>query len=115
MPEPTQRSGWTLAEALSFCRSLAEYLKPKGYYVGLAGSVLTRGRSRKDLDIVVYPESAPAHEAAALRDHLRAFGLKLRVPVENVHLRWRKLGSVDTKHVEVWYFDRKRVDIFTLM
>lgn len=94
---------------------MALHLQSKGYYVALAGSVLTRGISNKDLDVVVYPESAPAHTHEKLRSHLEAFGLKLQVPVESVHRRWRKLGSSDTKHVEVWFHGQRRVDIFTLM
>lgn len=49
---------WTLADALPFLREIQVLVRPLGYHVGLVGSVLTKGFSHNDLDMVLYPASS---------------------------------------------------------
>jgi hypothetical protein len=103
---------WTSDEALVLVRSLSERLAPS-YHVALAGSVLLRGSSQKDLDLIVYPTSTASACVDRVREALEAAGLILVHGVEVVHAKWRREGSLDEKHVEVWEYRGKRVDVFT--
>ncbi len=109
---------WTLETAIPFIKDLRRQLKPIGFSVGLTGSVLTHGVSTKDLDIIVFPDSTrhPLRSQGLLKLNtaLEKLGLKLRWDMERVHAAWRKQGSDDTKHVEVWDYGARRVDIFFL-
>jgi hypothetical protein len=46
---------WGLDEALELVRSMQSALRPLGYHVALAGGVLNKGFSQKDLDLVFLP------------------------------------------------------------
>jgi len=108
-----RRLGWTMSDALDFVRKLAKVVGPH-YHLALAGSVLLKGRSRKDLDVVVFPASTAERDEAALFAALEAFGMRRMVDVPGVHARWRRLGSADEKRVEVWRWQGRRVDLFLL-
>ena len=45
----------TLEKAVEVCREIEDKLKPIGYHCGLTGSILYKGESEKDIDIIVYP------------------------------------------------------------
>lgn len=105
---------WKLEEAVTFFRALWEALMPVGFYVGLTGGVLVKGQSSHDLDIIIYPASSKTHDHAALLAALEKFGMKLKFDRDVVVRRWRKLGSDDEKHIEVWEYRGKRVDVFFL-
>jgi hypothetical protein len=105
---------WTLAEGADLCKRLSLNLKPIGYAIAITGSVLTKGKSHKDLDLVVFPLSTERLDAELLRKTLMDFGLRPWIPMEEVHERWRKLGSDDTKHVEIWRSGIRRIDLFFL-
>lgn len=105
------RTNWTLDEALPFVRSLGEELYPD-WYVALAGSVLMRGNSEKDLDVLVFPRSTAENKLSECKAVLTMFGLKLLYSREVVTMKWIREGSNDTKHVEVWEWQNKRVDLF---
>lgn len=45
----------TLQEGLEFCREIEERLVKIGYHCGLTGSILYKGESEKDIDIIIYP------------------------------------------------------------
>ncbi len=104
---------WTRAEALALLAVLSEKLAPR-YHPALAGSVLIKGASDKDLDIVVYPNSTDDVDMGFVATKLGELGLTKLHDVEVVHARWRRLGSRDAKHVEVWDYHGKRVDVFFL-
>jgi hypothetical protein len=104
---------WSLVDALDLIHKLWPKLQPH-YYIGLTGSVLREGQSPNDLDLIVYPASTQRGDKDFVARVLREAGLQRRVTVEYVHLRWRKKGSDDTKHVEVWEYGGKKVDIFFL-
>jgi hypothetical protein len=46
---------WNLLNSLKLIRELWPIAERCGYYIGLTGSVMIRGWSLKDLDIIVYP------------------------------------------------------------
>ena len=105
---------WVLDDAVVFLRTLQEHVELVGYHVGLAGSVLTKGRSGNDLDIILYPATTAHKDYEGLIEALERAGLKRSIEREVVTRRWRRLGSEDRKHVEVWEYGNKRVDVFFL-
>lgn len=58
MSEKKSEHMWTLADGLGICRCLEEDLKEHNMHCGLAGGILMKGYSDKDLDIIVYPHDA---------------------------------------------------------
>jgi hypothetical protein len=106
---------WTLDEALNFIRNLSRVLLPHGWGVGLCGSVLTKGSSHKDLDIIIFPRDTTSMSYSKLIELLEGTGLTLKHNHMVVQEAWRKAGSRDNKIVEVWRTaNGKRVDIFLL-
>lgn len=109
---------WTLDEGVDFVRSLELRLAPT-WHVALGGSVLMRGESRKDIDLIIYPHNASDESGwEVLEACLRAAGLSLFVSEYEVRAAWRDAGSTDTKHVSVWltslHEEGRRVDVFRL-
>jgi hypothetical protein len=82
--------------------------------VALAGSVLTKGSSRSDLDIIIYPHVKREHDYETLAAALRQQNMTQLHDRNVVTAAWRRKGSFDDKHVEVWEFQGKRVDVFFL-
>lgn len=116
---PESKAMWTRHEAFHFLGLLREDLAKVGYAVALAGSILYRGTSEKDLDVVIFPlggiePPSPNPDLTALREALNDFGLTMRLDHEATMQTWRAIGSQDTKHVEVWDFGDRRVDLFFL-
>lgn len=105
---------WKLDEGLDFVRALRHVTLRVGYTVALAGSVLYNGESDKDIDVVVFPMSAQKTDQDALVAALEGFGMKRVCDKEWVTGKWREIGSDDTKHVEVWSYNDKRVDLLFL-
>jgi len=104
---------WDRDSGLTFILTLSELLKPR-YYLGLTGSVLIKGSSTKDMDLIVYPASSADQDKLWVEQILRGAGLKKLYDKDIVQARWRSLGSQDEKIVEVWEFEGKRVDFFFL-
>lgn len=46
---------WTLEDGACFIRRWEEHAVKHGVHLGLTGSVLYKGFSKKDLDVIVYP------------------------------------------------------------
>ncbi len=105
---------WQRDEAILFCRYLSVFLVPCGYVVALTGSVLIKGESFKDLDIVVFPMSSKEFNIERLYVGLRMAGLSQVRDVKSMHAGWRSKGLSDEKHVEVWSICNKRVDFLIL-
>lgn len=100
---------WTLVEAITFTNSLNEYISALGYGIAITGSVLTKGYSEKDLDLVIFPLKKVSSDYTQLIAKLPDFGLKfVRLPNHN-------LGYQDDgKNVQVWEYNNKRIDLFFL-
>lgn len=110
---------WTLEQVRPLIAELDLHLRTVGWFVGLTGSVLHKGESFNDLDLTLTPMTTVAPELqealkVLARTNLHSFGFKFLVDVETVHKHWRLKGSLDTKHVEVWQYQGKKVDIFFL-
>lgn len=114
MKNPFEKQGWTQAEAVIFASSLDDWLeKEVDYHVALGGSVLFAGSSEHDLDLLIFPKSTEtASSMKDLRNALILAGGTLVFDADTVKRRWRKLGSLDQKHVEIWKFKGRRVDLF---
>ena len=102
---------WTLAEGVDFVKHLECYMHPR-YHVALGGSVLHKGESDNDIDILVLPHSTDHWELEEIYIRLEAAQMKLKITNEVVMKKWRDGGSTDTKYVEVWTWEHKRVDVF---
>jgi hypothetical protein len=108
-------AAWTLHEAVEFVQGLVHPLEIRGFAVGLTGSVLTKGSSMHDLDIIVYPlRSTPATNIEDAKSALQDAGMRCHIRSETLKEVWKRKGSLDEKEVEVWRFKEKRVDVFFL-
>ena len=105
---------WTLENALPLLREVQAAIEPLGYHVGLVGSVLTKGFSDSDMDMVVYPASTTRQPKEDVRTAFAAIGMRQTHSVHVVWKAWKKMGSDDTKHVEKWEYRGKPVDVFFL-
>jgi hypothetical protein len=106
---------WTREEAIIFIRELSLKMQLAGYEIALAGGVLKKGKSSKDLDLIIFPTTTERANLVAARNSLRSAGLVCLMPKEEVQARWLvDHGSRDKKHVEVWRYKGKRVDLFFL-
>lgn len=112
---PLPISSWTLEEASAFIDALHQKLQPH-YCVGLTGGVLYRGRSRHDLDVIVFPSKSDHWKPAEVQILLVSAGLWLVRTREEVRREWgQRYKSNDRKHVEIWQTSEgKRVDVFFL-
>ncbi len=116
---------WTLDQAVAFINELLPDARAAGWNLALNGSVLYKGQSDNDVDVIAHPmvkrgvgliadtATEPYELLLAISqtlqpsvDDLRAVlvkhGLRPKWTVEEVHDFWRKAGSLDEKHVEVW-------------
>ncbi len=110
---------WHLSTALGFLSEVRAAVLSAGYEVGLTGSVLHRGKSAKDIDIIIYPLNTEKQNVEALERALTGMGLVKEFDKDFVQKMWReKANSKDQKHVEVWRDSRdrrrRRIDIFLL-
>lgn len=105
---------WILEDALVFVRKLEKHLALAGYHVAMAGSVLEKGHSHNDLDLVVFPHTTGKMDTYVLRAALDLAGLSPVASRATVAAAWERQKSFDTKHVEVWTYNSKRVDLFFL-
>ena len=102
---------WTLAQAFNVCREIEHVIAPVGFHVGLRGSLLLNGESNNDLDLVIYPHDSTIVCLDSVHDALYSIGAVQLKTKEQVHANWRAKGSADEKHVEIWGYDRRKVDI----
>jgi hypothetical protein len=99
---------WTRETAFQFLEPLDAFLTANGYHCALGGSVMYRGTSDKDIDVIVYPHN---------RDNCIL-----------VEVLWDKLcdflsprksyrcpgSSRDSKDVRAMYIADRRIDFFFL-
>jgi len=107
-------SPWTLEEALKLVRLLEPRLAQARFHVALMGSVLLQGESTNDLDLILFPHSTSYVNLDLVRTELTHGGLLPVFSRGKVAAMWERRGSTDTKHVEVWTYKGKRVDLFFL-
>lgn len=110
----THHDSWTFEEALAFVKQLEMWLEPAGFHAAMTGSVLSKGQSNKDLDLVLFPHDTSKIDMSFLRYSLGKAGLEPVHSRAKVAALWERQRSNDTKHVEVWAYRNKRVDLFFL-
>lgn len=103
---------WTREEAIDLCIKLDAVLNFHGFHCGLIGSVLTKGTSTDDLDLIIFPHNTSEYMLKGAYEALQTFGMKRVLTRASIAHSWHREGSLDTKHVELWEFGRKRVDLF---
>lgn len=109
-----EKISWTLEEAFNLISTLKQPLYEAGWAIGLTGSIITNYKSSKDLDIILFPKDCSNINHEKFREVLRKEGLVIKWTRSDIVKFWSRKSSKDTKHVEVWYFGDKRVDIFVL-
>lgn len=106
---------WTFEESITFVRNLEIILKPLGFNVGLTGSVLYKGESSNDLDVIIFPHNTGKIDMEPVNDTLVKMGLTLLADRAKVANIWARKGSTDAKHVEAWKTSKgQKVDLFFL-
>jgi hypothetical protein len=99
---------WTLGEAIDIVRKFEEIAQPYKYHTGLLGSVLYKGSSNNDVDIMFIPRRTHRrHDLLGLYQALKDFGL------ERWELRDHK-SIGDFKLVYACTWKGKRLDLFFL-
>ncbi len=101
---------WTLEQGIDFIKHLEPHLFPY-YHAALAGSVLLYGKSTKDLDIIVFPHKSNHFNHQEVRECLKKAGLFQRANNISVWTDWSNRGISESRWVEVWDYQGKRVDI----
>lgn len=103
---------WDLALGLQIVRKIERIAALHGAHVALGGGVMKRGRSTHDLDVVLFPHNGPnGFHYEALVEALAAVGITRWRTVAQVHRHWRSIGATDDKHVEVFAWRNRRIDI----
>jgi hypothetical protein len=107
---------WTFEEALEFLRPLEAPLRMSGFGLALGGSVLTKGKSDKDLDIVVFPLDSGLYDIRRARVCFHKAGMEQLWDHYDVLRFWHQgnPACTDDKHVEVWAWHNHRIDVFFL-
>lgn len=98
---------WELNEAIELCRRIEERLAIFGYHVALAGGVLIKGKSEKDLDIHVYPHDTENCDIDIAIKILETTGMQKRKDLKTTATTIR-----DGKKVILFYLGCKRIDVF---
>ena len=104
--------GWTLSELLDFLTTIRPHIRRAGFELGVTGSVLFEGKSDHDGDVVIYPSDASSFDLCVLYSALEQLGLNLEFSHAEILKLWRGQKSNDIKHVEVWSYKGKRLDLF---
>lgn len=107
-------SGWTREDALCFLARSRETVEGAGLHLGLTGSLLYKDASTKDMDLIVYPRKTTAEiSLKKARECLVKIGMKqLRTREQVAKSRVNVEGELDLKHVEVWEYEKSRIDVF---
>lgn len=100
---------WNLRQAMQTARELQELTKVFDWYVALGGGVLHKGKSQHDLDLIMVP--AYGANIDKLYSVLLSQGWRRVRTAEQMRAGW---AVPDTKHVEEWLLNQKRVDLIIL-
>jgi hypothetical protein len=104
--------GWIFPELLEFLTRIRPFISRAGFELGVTGSVLFEGKSDHDGDVVIYPRDASSFDLSVLYSALEQLGLNLEFSHAELLKLWRMKKSNDTKHVEIWSYKGKRLDLF---
>lgn len=112
---------WSLENVIVVARKLAFDLRVAGWGIGICGSVLVKGMSRKDADIILFPLNANHRDVESAKLVLTKYGMTCIFDEAFIKEMWKKRGSDDTKHVEAWSFGKnhpfegRRIDVFFML
>lgn len=107
---------WTLSDGVEVAKFIEKILLAHDLkaHCCLGGSVLHKGWSSKDLDIMIYPHDTGNYDRDKIFDCLVANGFSKDEEWSQAY-RGMNSGGEDTEfRVEVFYHQKKRVDIFFL-
>lgn len=90
--------------AIVACQLLESVLAPRGVHVALGGSVLTRGTSEHDFDILLYPHTKKPIDREWLLDFLREHGF-VYTPVSKERNKSGSLPDVVVTRSNGYRFD----------
>jgi hypothetical protein len=104
---------WNLEQALKLIKELEDSLSQFGVHCALAGSVLYRGTSENDLDLIIYPHKKKKDKSWNTYEVKKILKVFFKVP------EIRDCGGVsqirDAKEVSwIEIEDGKRIDFFFL-
>lgn len=104
---------WTMDEAVRLIRVLEPMAAKRGFHIGLCGGVLQKGRSEKDVDLLLYPDcTAIPGDYAGLKKDWASLGIAMTHSAAQMKALWVKQGVRDGKHVEVFRLkDGRRIDL----
>lgn len=110
---PKGMKTWTRPEALEMVRVIQAALAPE-WAVGLTGSLMTNDTGT-DLDLIAYPYNKSATNRRPIHTILEGeLGMRrVRTPEEMITY-WRSIGGTDTKRVEVYRYNKRRIDVMLL-
>lgn len=111
-PDEFENRMWDLDSALELIRTIQHELHDANWHVALAGGVLNRGFSEKDLDLVFVP-MGPSADPCHIYLIVRRVGFFRARTREDMHFHWESKGIKDRKHVEVWWDAdfKRRIDL----
>jgi hypothetical protein len=109
----------TLEDAVQIAREVQEAVQSCGFHVALGGGCLHRGRSTKDVDLVLFPHKKPVRmlrsKLQRIAKYLELYGWRKAKSAMQMRKKWSESGSPDDKHVDVWETpDGVRVDIIIM-
>lgn len=116
MRDISQPLVWTLDEALAQIRALQPVVRPLGFHLALAGGVLNKGESRKDLDVVVLPLAGFAEGVNPDYDGLRLALWRTWGPMTDIGADIPPEYEGPHPYRNKWKFQNggRRVDVFVV-
>jgi hypothetical protein len=96
----------TIKDGVEICRQIEDIIAPIGMHCGLTGSLLYRGKSTKDCDVIIYPhKKGDRRTPNKVMDALEAQGLVRE---------YNRPAPYNDKLVWVVKHPKGRVDLFFL-
>jgi hypothetical protein len=102
---------WTFEAGLAWCCQANRLLLDHNVHTALTGSVLFKGSSKKDLDIIIYPHKTSCR-IPFINEICNILSLRFVEDRTNAHSRYS-----DSDHKKVYHTETesgKRIDIFML-
>lgn len=99
---------WTVEQSVDLAQKMEAVIAPIGYHVGLTGSVLFKGSSKKDADFILYPHDPKNNLCTPeqLFDALRVLGFHNPYPTceEYVNRTVWLCKNSDGRRVDLFFF-----------
>ncbi len=103
----------TLEKGIELCREIEDKLKKIGYHCGLTGSILYKGSSEKDVDLIVYPHKVS--KQLPILDIIRKIGASTDMyQSQGNQIKEKIIPSCADKLVVICYYKGIRFDLFFL-